>query len=92
MLAGDGPQIVSVTPTLVMNESFDHLDVAFDVDIDATSFTASDMTIVGPGGVVAATSVEASARPSFGCRSPPSRSVGTTGPPSAPRSPTRPAA
>src|SRR5579864_4947270 len=49
LLAG-GPRILSITPTQVINATFDHVDVAFNEPIDPTTFTTSDVSLTGPSG------------------------------------------
>src|SRR5271157_606014 len=46
-----GPRITAITPTQVINGTFDHVDLTFDTPIDSTTFTTDDATLTGPPGV-----------------------------------------
>ena len=50
-------RIVDHDPSGTIETAMDHLDVTFAVPIDASSFTAPDVTIVGPNGTVAVTGI-----------------------------------
>ena len=52
-----GPWVLSITPTEVRNAVYDHVDVSFNSDIDAASFSPTDVTLNGPAGSVNVTSV-----------------------------------
>ncbi len=45
-----GPRILSITPTQVINATFDHVDVTFNKAIDPTTFTTGDVSLTGPAG------------------------------------------
>ena len=51
------PRIVSHTPTGVVSEALDHFDVTFSSPILASAFTASDVRLLGPRGLVSVNSV-----------------------------------
>ena len=40
--------ITAVTPTLVINATFDHVDVTFNEAINPTTFTTNDVSLTGP--------------------------------------------
>ncbi|MCY2962404.1 MAG: Ig-like domain-containing protein, partial [Planctomycetota bacterium] len=67
LLASAGPKIQTVGPTQVTNAVFQQLTVTFDSAIDASTFSASDVAIVGPAGVsaVGVTSVNPISAASF---------------------------
>ncbi len=48
-----GPKVVGSTPTGVVNNLADHVDVTFDEAIAGTSFTASEVSLTGPLGAIA---------------------------------------
>lgn len=58
VLDAAGPIILSHNPSEIRNEVFDHIELVFDSPIDASTVSAHDVTISGPGGVVAVTAVE----------------------------------
>ena len=47
-LLSTGPRITAITPTEVINATFDHIDVTFNESIDPTTFTTGDVTMTGP--------------------------------------------
>ena len=50
-LLSGGPRITAITPTEVINATFDHVDVTWNEAIDPTTFTNGDVTLTGPSGV-----------------------------------------
>jgi len=50
-------QVTSVTPTLVLNNAFNYIDVTFNEAINTTTFTPAEVTITGPSGAVAVNSI-----------------------------------
>ena len=60
-----GPWVLSTTPTEVRNALYDHVDVSFNSDIDAATFSLSDVTLNGPAGSVNVTTVIQLAPASF---------------------------
>jgi len=46
-----GPRITAITPTQVINGTFNHVDLTFDTPIDPTTFTTDDASLTGPPGV-----------------------------------------
>jgi len=46
-----GPRITAITPTQVINGTFDHVDLTFSAPIDPTTFKTDDATVTGPPGV-----------------------------------------
>ena len=55
--ATGGPRITNMTPAITVNPPVSSVDVSFDIPIKASTFTAADVTITGPSGPIAATSV-----------------------------------
>ncbi|MGA7498077.1 MAG: hypothetical protein WBX00_15225, partial [Isosphaeraceae bacterium] len=47
-LLSQGLMITAVTPTLVINSTFDHVDVTFTEAINPTTFTTNDVSLTGP--------------------------------------------
>ena len=47
-LLASGPRITAITPTELINATFDHVDVAFNEAIDPTTFTTVDVSLSGP--------------------------------------------
>ena len=43
-----GLMITAVTPTQVINATFDHVDVTFNEAINPTTFTTNDVSLFGP--------------------------------------------
>ena len=56
-LLASGPRVLSITPTEVRNATFDHIDVSFSSDIDASSVAPIDFTLDGPAGTVGVSGV-----------------------------------
>ena len=58
-LLTSGPRIVAITPTQVINATFDHVDVTFNEPIAPATFTTDDVSLTGPPdlGAISATSV-----------------------------------
>ena len=54
-LLASGPRITAITPTEVINATFDHVDVTFNEAIDPTTFTTDDVSLTGPPDVGAVT-------------------------------------
>ncbi len=54
-----GPVVNGTGPTNFIQSSLDHFRVIFDAPIDASTFTATDVTVAGPTGPVAVLSVVA---------------------------------
>jgi hypothetical protein len=52
-----GPRITNLTPSVVVTPTVSSVDIAFDLPIQAASFTTADVSLTGPGGAIAATSV-----------------------------------
>ena len=52
-----GPRITNMTPSVALTPIVSSVTVSFDQPIDPASFTASDVSISGPSGAVAATGV-----------------------------------
>ncbi len=50
-LLSQGLMITAVTPTQVINATFDHVDVTFSEAINPTTFTTNDVSLTGPPGV-----------------------------------------
>jgi hypothetical protein len=57
LLDAGGPRITESTPREVINGTFDHLDVTWNEAIDASTFTADDVSVSGPPGAVAVTGI-----------------------------------
>src|ERR1041385_7405043 len=53
----DGPRVTNMTPSVAVTPTVSSVDVAFDLPIQATSFTTADVNITGPGGAILASSV-----------------------------------
>jgi RHS repeat-associated protein len=49
-LLSGGPRITAITPSEVINATFDHVDVTFNETIDPTTFSAADASLTGPPG------------------------------------------
>ncbi len=47
-LLSQGQMIAAVTPTQVINATFDHVDVTFNEAINPTTFTTNDVSLTGP--------------------------------------------
>jgi hypothetical protein len=52
-----GPRITNMTPSMAVTPAVSYVDVAFDLPIQASSFTPADVTITGPGGAIPASGV-----------------------------------
>ena len=52
-----GPRITNMTPSAAVTPSVGSVDIAFDLPIDPASFTPADVSLIGPDGVIPATSV-----------------------------------
>jgi len=53
-----GPRVLSLTPTQVINATFDHVDVQFNEAIDPNSFDLQDLAITGPSAAVVPTGID----------------------------------
>ncbi len=60
-----GPWILSITPTELRNAEYDHVDVSFNSDINAATFSPIDVTLISPAGSVNIISVTQLAPASF---------------------------
>ena len=56
-LLSQGPRITAITPTEVINATFDHVDVAWNEPINPTTFTTDDVSVSGPPGAVNVTGI-----------------------------------
>jgi len=56
-LLSQGPRITAITPTEVINATFDHVDVTWNEPIDSTTFTTGDVSVSGPPGAVTVTGI-----------------------------------
>lgn len=52
-----GPRITNMTPAITVNPPVSSVDVSFDIPIKASTFTTADVSITGPSGPIAASSV-----------------------------------
>ncbi|OQC62749.1 MAG: Immunoglobulin I-set domain protein [Verrucomicrobia bacterium ADurb.Bin006] len=52
-----GPKITNMVPAIALLPPVGSVEVSFDIPIDETSFSAGDVTMLGPGGAVPITSV-----------------------------------
>jgi RHS repeat-associated protein len=57
VLAAAGPTVLSISPTEVRNDVFDHVDVLFDEEVAPRSFSVEDVQIDGPSGNIDPTDV-----------------------------------